>query len=430
MSAGSAFSHILRDDKLALLAQRLGAHYETAEPPKIARWELVPSVYPRHHPHGVVIGQPPPRNAASPDHVKHTLLYSHRIVTRDPFYGLTGPAKGRGMDLAVRGALNFWIALEELVESGVVLVTRPAHSPQTPDIRDLMERLSQDREFRNDLLALFPDTADYAGRARGPGSLAALLKDPTSWPRTRRSPRSADLVGPTGESSSRNAVRAQALLDAVDYQEFCGTGNLNSALINIDQWFESIGVEGLDAWFPDRQHIELLLLLMRHGLTSPLTDVASSTAVARLVELNMPSVSQLATADIVRLRRNSGVLETWRTDLSNALERMEDMARAGLDDLAERAALRDHMQAVAEHAQAEIRSSKRARHFDSLRSMTFGVVGASIGGSLDGLRGAAIGAIGAAADASFQMIESRIDHAKTKAAQGARLTHALALAED
>jgi hypothetical protein len=389
--------------------------YHAAHPlPAIARSELVPQIYQQHEPTGILIGPKPPLNAPSTDKVKRTLLFAHRLVVRDPFYGIEGPPGGFPykrflVPAALGNGLRFWTTFHDLIDEGVIMLTPPPPESGPTDLGNMFEALAGGRRFRAEVLVLFPHLPD----------LVRIV---------RPCPRPPDLVGPPGDTPSRNGVRAKALATAY-HSDVLNDGDLSSAVHNLERWIGLTDHFSGDAWFPNMRHLKLALALARNGGEIPIMKLTEAELLTRIIEFDVPSVAHLDNGDVVRLRRESEVFETWRTDLSMALAHMDDMVAAGLDDQAARRELREQLMAVADRTAASVRDTSRADYSGSLRSMAFGVLGATVGGALDGVRGAAVGAAGAFAEATAELVKGRLEQRSRTKTQQARMRHALALSE-
>ena len=150
---------------------------------------------------------------------------------------------------------------------------------------------------------------------------------------------------------------------------------------------------------------------------------------ARLVEVNLPAYD-LDIGAVIDLRRNSEVLERWRSGLSEALANLDQLPSTVRD----RAARGEIERALA--AQAQRFTGNAAREFSrfsplrkAAKTIEFGVAGGLAGATVAGslLGGVLSAAASGAARAALEATQDRESAADQRSAVRAARDHALIL---
>lgn len=296
------------------------------------------------------VGGAPPRGGASIQHIRHTLLYAHRIYMSDPlesclwnFYEPYGDFRL----LVLLQSLIEWEFIRPLVKKGVIRL-RYGWSGDGLVVRDFVDEAFADPVFLTQLLEI----GAWRSRPEHPVS-AAMYR----------------------AARERDDVREMLQLAWWD-DSFCAPSwddDLVRAIRSAQQ-------PGADLWLPSWRHAKILQALAGRGsgLTAP--TVGDVELLSTLVEMEVPSITNLDARTLAAIRMDSEVFEEWRTELKAALSYLNDHDSA--DSAKE--AVKSSMRAVADRVRIKLRRERTSILAGGLRAFAtgfaaFGATGLFVG---------------------------------------------------
>jgi hypothetical protein len=386
-----AVTNIINQNLVEVLEEKLEGyrpryHAEVA----IDEWELVPRVLTRRRPTGIIIGPPAPRGGPEKQDLVSTLLYAHRMAVAEPMLHFVGPPhpdqasspmwQAYRMSGLTQG-LNFWINSYELIERDLVIFP------------NLVDGQGEEGAQKSALNNRFESVETFMTRKKHETSLMRLIEelyptDPDEWFETDLDLDTAHLESAVG--------RAWA---------------------------------GLDLWLPSSRSLLLLRTLMEFGYAVPASfRLQDALTVAKTIEMQIPDASRIDLNDAVKIRLSSEIHETWRNELGAALREISQSVGNGTP--LQQAELTEEMQHIANHTRTELSRLKKDSWSTQTRDLAFGALGASIGNSLDGPKGALIGSAGALAAWAGLTMSTTGERRRSMRSREAKVKFALAIAED
>lgn len=371
-------------------AAALGQLSRPERPPDYIRGVVVPRMYRSRVDHPSDPEMAPP-NAVSSRAAITGLLLAHGVELDDSLAAAANWSASEGTVNCLSTALRSYTQLRELAERGVVSYVAGPGGRRLMRPSDIVRNGAEDERFRRSFSELigeiFPEVALEDERRRAPESVAAFRH----W--------------------SLLAISTTLLSELLD------------DLATIDQ---ASTYSRASAWLPSRKHLRVLSVLASHGASMPAGLVEAAVNV-RLLDIELPSFD-LNVQAVVQLRRNSDVLERWRSALTEALTALDRLPE-GADANVRRNELQRMMEGHAARfaKQAESEFGRTAAFSRGAKTLGFALLGGVAGGLVSGsLLGAAIsaavsGGTRAAADAVSDLSEA----AAGRAALGAARDHAV-----
>lgn len=127
-----------------------------------------------------------------------------------------------------------------------------------------------------------------------------------------------------------------------------------------------------------------------------------------LARTDVPNLDGLLTSDAVAIRLRSEAFDTWRRDLSTALERAAHLRTQLGDDIDTTEVIRESIAGARSQLFGEAQRSAAMRAgFNSWIAFVAGLIGGAVGNSTGGAVGSAVGAAGAAVPPAIDSVTRR-----------------------
>ncbi len=374
-------------------AAALGELSRPERPPEYLRGVVVPRMYRSRvdHPSHPEVAPP---NAVSSRAVLICLMLAHGVELDDSLAAAADWSASVGSVDCLSNALRSYTELRDLGERGVVSYVADRGGRQLMRPSDIVWNGAEDEDFRRSFSELigeiFPEVGLEEERRRAREGVGAFR----DW--------------------SLLTISVTLLSELLD------------DLATVDQ---ASTYSRASAWFPSHKHLRVLSLLASHGASVPAGFVDAAVS-ARLIDIEVPSFD-LDVQAVVQLRRNSDVLERWRSALTEALvalDRLPKGAAANVERDELQRIMEGHAVRFAKEAESEFRPA--AAFSKSAKTLGFGLLGGAAGGLVSGsILGAAISAaVSGGTRAAADAVSDSSEAAAGRAALGAARDHAVIFA--
>ncbi|MER6206547.1 hypothetical protein [Streptomyces sp. NPDC001642] len=248
------------------------------------------------------------------DRIKHHLLYCHSIAMECPILNYTWNILGPGQNIEVSLSLHFAVLLNlaPLIEAGVVIFLPSQSRPYPPSGESLPAWMNRSDEFRRLL-------NERHGAVDGKNSFRFLREVAPVMNLSDYPPHESSTVYRRGHRPRlpRGVTLAQRRI-------------LYNAYNFISESIGLIAASGdaVDLLLRYRVEDQVLRWLISSGaLHLDRSTGLETTLLHDLLGMNLPSLEGLESRDIVAIRLQEDVFESWRRDLSRALTMLHAMSR-------------------------------------------------------------------------------------------------------
>jgi hypothetical protein len=270
-------------DRLEELKNALEQHYNGLALPEYEGHLLVPRLFRSSWEFPPADDHVRPPWSTSLDTIKHALLYAHGVEVADPLVVAL-----RTKDTpAIINALEFWISLRPLIEAGIVNVVAPNLDP-LPDLPFLTN--AHDENFRRGYVKFFVENQTLRRFVTGCDAEAAVQ-----------------------DSNEFSLFVLHSL-----------TAEGNDLADDIVESLRTKRRSNASFWLPNSLHYRLISLFLEHGIRTTLS-LSEGWQISNMLSLEVPRLSELDLAEIIRIRQDSEVFDAWREALGNVLHAMETL---------------------------------------------------------------------------------------------------------
>ncbi|MDN4491584.1 hypothetical protein QQX13_12140 [Demequina sp. SYSU T00068] len=373
-----------------LLSEARRARDVTARPS-----ELAPALYDvegNYSARSMGIGLPPPRNSVPIAHIRHALLFSHRVHLIDPIaqmFDWQDKVRNREFwGLVVRQTLRDYRDALPLVDAGTVQLHAPPNGVLHADISS--SAVQDSPEFLR-----FTELVVDGG---APTTVLDVARLRASLWRARHDP-------------IARARLSVALL-------FEGFGEWRDELVDLNRQHYA-QIPGADTWFPTAEHARYhsgAMHLLSQGNLSRWKP--TDTFEQMLLQIQIPSLNQLAGAEIVKIRADAEVFDAWRGAMSEVLS---EVYHNGLRDKRAIAAARGELAGLARDLRRKAGPALGKLFTGAMRGFALGTAAGlsynmAMSPAIDVASAAIPSAVGAAADAGTTAAVQAVGRTSAKAA--------------
>lgn len=341
-----------------------------------------------------------PRFAGSgrfPNGVLRALLYCHGLIIEDPvamaadMYLSTSPDARHLARMAVEAATSSMVEISELLDAEVVR-TFSAGGDIDPIYQSLRRSVFEDQSVGV--------TEDEIWDAFEAGYVEGL--DPRLqglWERVRAGDREPSLDAIEAVAADGDVEVLRIFIDVLENLKPRGVVE-NALSVVAHAIGEAIRLgSSVDLLCPT----PLFARLASAGATG-----MHDLRLHELARTDVPDLDGLLTSDAVAIRLRSEAFDTWRRDLSTALERAAHLRTQLGDDIDTTEVIRESIAGARSQLFGEAQRSAAMRAgFNSWIAFVAGLIGGAVGNSTGGAVGSAVGAAGAAVPPAIDSVTRR-----------------------